>query len=317
MVFYGITLGAMPVIRFACACSIPPGEQHRNIIDHRRDMLEICLCDQTMHVTSDFGEFSQKPGNLRLYMPDCRYVIERLDTENIINMMTIGVESKDMQFTRYDLLPEEISDVLASADRKTLFIAEDTIGTEEELRFFTAQLQIIMQHYSIGTASESMLALAGWLELLSNLDTHFRRTVAGMENRTDSGTLYIYKAKKIICSHLGEELKMERIASELGISVPYFCTLFRRITGQTVTDYIGSMRCRQIREQILQTEDSFADICIRAGLLDRRYAQRLFKKMFGISMQRCRQLGKGLSLYHENPWERDNIEQDIYKSEEE
>lgn len=316
MVFYGIRLSGMPIIRFACSFTLPCGVKRRNIIDHRRDMIEISLSDQPVRISSDFGERSSEPGSMRLYMPDCRYVIDHPDTENIMNMMSVGVESAELHFTRYDLPPEEIADVLSSADEKTFFLAEDISYSEEEHRYLIAQLQIIMQHYSIGSVSESMLALAGWFELISNLDTHFRRTVAGLETRSDSSTLYVYKAKKFICSHLGEKLQLERIASELGISVPYLCTLFRRVTGQTVNDYIGIMRCRQIREQILHTEDSFADICTRAGLHDRRYAQRLFKKTFGISMQRCRQFGKGLSLYHENPWDRDNIEQDIYESEE-
>ena len=54
-----------------------------------------------------------------------------------------------------------------------------------------------------------------------------------------------------------------------------------------------------------------ARIC---GLHDRRYAQRLFKKYFGVSMQRCRQLGSGISLYHENPWKREHMESDIYET---
>ncbi len=227
--------------------------------------------------------------------------------------MSIAVESEGMKCRRYDLPDDKIPGILAEADRTTFFIPESTDFDTDEYQLFSAQFLTIIRHYAVGSASEYLLALAGFCELTSMLDSRFRRSVSGATSRIDPGTLYVYKAKKFICSHLGEPLKLERIAGELGISAPYLCTLFRRVNGRTVTDYIGVMRCRQIREQILHTGDRFADICDRAGIRDIRYAQRLFKKHFGVSMQECRRLGSGITLYHENPWKLDHIDRDIYE----
>lgn len=315
MVFYSIKPVGIPRIRFACSVTVRIGADSGNIIDHRQDMIELSICDRALDITTEHGERRQIQDQVVLFMPDCRYVIRAVgEPGDVMNMASIAVESEGLQFTRCDLPPEEIPAILSAADRSEFFLPEETECDEEERRLFTAQFQMIMQHYSSGTASEYLLALAGWFEFAAMLDARFRRTVSGAEAPSDSGALYVYKARKFICSHLGEELRLERIAAELGVSASYLCTLFRRVTGQTMTDYIGGMRCRQIREQILHTDDSLAAICVRCGLHDRRYAQRLFKKYFGVSMQRCRQLGSGISLYHENPWKREHMESDIYET---
>jgi len=57
---------------------------------------------------------------------------------------------------------------------------------------------------------------------------------------------------------------------------------------------------------------NFPEICAEAGMSDIRYAQRLFKKYFGVSMHRCRQQDFGISLYHRNPWEEDMLDHDIF-----
>ncbi|MBE6612639.1 MAG: helix-turn-helix transcriptional regulator [Ruminococcaceae bacterium] len=317
MVFYAIRLGKTPRIRFACSDTTPIRADSGNIIDHRRDMIEISTNNTPLHITTEYGSRKNLPGKLSLYMPDCRYELRQAEgADRTMVMMSIAVESAGMAFTRYDLPPEKIAEVLNAADSSTIFLEETVDCDEEENQLFISQLQVIMQHYSIDSTAERLLALSGWFELCAMLDARFRRTVSELEQHRDSGELYVYKAKRYICSHLGEELHLDRIAGELGISVPYFSSLFRRITGHTVTDFIGNMRCQQIRDQILRTDDSFPEICARFGLHGRRYAQRLFKKHFGISMQRCRQLGRGISLYHENPWKRDHVEQDIYEQEE-
>ena len=57
---------------------------------------------------------------------------------------------------------------------------------------------------------------------------------------------------------------------------------------------------------------TFDKLAAECGLHDYRYAQRLFKRFNGVSMREYRQLGKGITLYHKNPWTENEIDRDIW-----
>lgn len=57
---------------------------------------------------------------------------------------------------------------------------------------------------------------------------------------------------------------------------------------------------------------TFDELAAGCGLHDYRYAQRLFKRFNGVSMREYRQLGKGITLYHKNPWTENEIDRDIW-----
>lgn len=57
---------------------------------------------------------------------------------------------------------------------------------------------------------------------------------------------------------------------------------------------------------------TFDELAAECGLHDYRYAQRLFKRFNGVSMREYRQLGKGITLYHKNPWTENEIDRDIW-----
>ena len=313
MIFYHIILGGTPSIQFALSDTFPITNNCRNIINHRSDMLELCFFDHPLSIINEYGSYQVEGNSLLLFMPDCHYTLEPiLTSEKVMNIMSVAVKSNGMTFTRYDLPVEEIINLTSSADKKSILLPANIQCDYEESTLFTAQLQTIMQHYGTGTTSSYMRALSAWFEFVATLDDNFRHMISNVFSGNNPCSLYVFKAQKYICAHLGDDLKLEHIAAELGISISYLCTLFRRITGHTITHYIGNARCQQIRKEILHTKDNFDIICNRFGLHDQRYAQRLYKKHIGISMQKCRQYGNGITLYHTNPYKSENIENDIY-----
>ena len=132
-------------------------------------------------------------------------------------------------------------------------------------------------------------------------------------NHTGSAHFYVRKAKQYICANYKRRLSLSDIAQELGISTGYFCSLFKQGTGYSAIGYLNMIRVQHIREQIIRGDTrSFPEICAEVGMSDIRYAQRLFKKYFGVSMYRCRQQDNGISLYHRNPWKEDALDHDIF-----
>ncbi|MBQ8508828.1 MAG: helix-turn-helix transcriptional regulator [Clostridia bacterium] len=318
MVFYEIRITSQPRIRFACSDTLELRPGSRNIIDHRRDMIELSLNEYaTNQIATESGSYTQIPHTLGVFMPDCRYVITpQIDEPTRVTSNSVAVQIDGLDYRRRDLPETEAAEIIRAGDADTIFLPRFLPMDEDTLIMYQSISKTLMNHYAAAGASERMLAVACWYELAALVNTLFCESVLGAAGKRDaSGAYYVHKAKKYLCAHFCEGLTLEQVAAELGISKSYLCGVFRAGTGQTVIGYINTLRMQRVRERITGTNDSFASICAGVGLHDMRYAQRLFKKHFGVSMQRCRQLEHGISLYHTNPWKRDAIDHDIYDDE--
>ena len=320
MVFYEIRITAHPVIRFAHTISEQIRSDGHNIIDHRKDMMEISCCSCDMLYETEYESFVVPKKQYTLVMPDCRYDV-RMTQEGISVLSSVGVSVSGLYFRRYSVESyEEIEGIFQKAAPDSLFLPQILTSEEEECAMMAAQFQTIIRHYLEHTAASNLRAIANWYEMLAYIDTTFRQSVKKhltLERAEyTSAYYYIYKAKKYICAHYRERLTLRAIAETLGISSNYFCTIFRKDTGQTVMEYINGLRMQEVRE-IISREPALSlnELCERVGLHDTRHLQRLFKKHYGVSIQRCRKIDNGLSLYHKNPWKESEIEQDIYERE--
>ena len=80
---------------------------------------------------------------------------------------------------------------------------------------------------------------------------------------------------------LAQEIDFEAIAREQGITLAYFRTLFKEITGMPPTDYLNRVRILHALE-LLQTSDApVAEVGRAVGIYDANYFSRLFKKITG------------------------------------
>ena len=320
MIFYEIRITAQPVIRFACTTFGRVLPESRNIVDHRRDMIELSCCDNSdIFLKTEYENFSVPRKNYVLLMPDCRYDLRMTEGENITRS-SIAFEVKNLYFRRHDSESfEETAAILDTADPGTIFLPQIISPDEDEYMMLSALSKTLIRHYLEHTVASNLRALACWYEMIAFIDADFRRKTESARTHDSDHTsayYYVYKAKKYICAHYREHLTLGDIADTLGISPNYFCTIFKKDTGRSVVDYIHQLRMQEVREIIIRDRTvSLREICDRIGLRDTRHLQRLFKKYYGMSIQRCRQIDNGLSLYHENPWELSDIDHDIFEKE--
>ena len=84
-----------------------------------------------------------------------------------------------------------------------------------------------------------------------------------------------------IDQNLAQEIDFEAIAHSRGITLTYFRSLFKEITGMPPTDYLNRVRILHALE-LLQTSDApVAEIGRKVGIYDANYFSRLFKKITG------------------------------------
>ncbi len=316
MVFYEIRIHSQPKIRFACSVQTAVESGCKNIIDHRKNIMELGIHEHDILVKTESGEHTIPKMAVGLYMPDDCYTITT--PASVLCGTSIAVEIDDWEYIRHDT--ENVRGVIPLPDKEdifTVFLPQISELSEEEFSLFAALLKNVISSYMMHTAAANLRCLSGWYEMVSILDRAFRRQIFGeLGQERNSGYYYAYKARKYICAHFRENLTLQSVADHLGISVNYCSTIFRKETGQTVLEYITGLRMQEIRTMMhTEPEMSLREVCESVGLHDIRHAQRTFKKYHGISMQKCRQIDRGLSLYHTNPWEKEELDHDIFGDE--
>ena len=316
MTFYEIRLTAQPKIRFACCVTAEqPG---RNIIDHRQDLMELSIADNTdIYIETEYERYVRPKRTLAVFMPDCRYTM--YTAEPILNSSSsIAVEIPDMRFARHSLEDaREIEALMEAADITTFFLPQ-VLESGDDFLFISALFKNFINHYIRNTTADYFRCLSIWYELVAYIESNFRSQIrlSNKGSRTSSAYYYVYKAKKYIAQHYCEPLALRDIAGALKLTPNYLCGIFRKETGRTIVDYVNMLRVQRVRELVDTKPYSLEELAAAVGLRDTRYLQRLFKKYYGVSMQRLRQIDHEISLYHPNPWEVDGLDRDIYPGQE-
>jgi len=96
--------------------------------------------------------------------------------------------------------------------------------------------------------------------------------------------------KSFIRAHFTEELELQRLADEVFLTPSYLSKLFKTETGETITDYIISVRIEQAKEWLIrQPALKTYEIGERVGYPDPTYFNKVFKKVVGLTPKEYRE----------------------------
>ena len=124
-----------------------------------------------------------------------------------------------------------------------------------------------------------------YLEAIPKLTSDMFRDYCQMvrKHATKQYSPPIQKALLYIESHLSENLSLRTLADILSISSGYLSTLFRKETGQTLTDYINQKRIRHAMHLLKTTHLQVQTIAQHCGIMDVQYFSKIFKKIVGMT----------------------------------
>lgn len=96
------------------------------------------------------------------------------------------------------------------------------------------------------------------------------------------------EALKYIHNHLGENLKVHRLAEISGYSPEYLAALFKQFCKQTPHAYIRDARMREGARRLVYTSDSIDTIALDLGYANRHHFTRLFGQSLNMPPARFR-----------------------------
>jgi len=104
-----------------------------------------------------------------------------------------------------------------------------------------------------------------------------------------SGSL-VSLIEKYIEDNYRQDLGLEQIAGEMGVSLKYVSRVFKEKTGVNLTDYINQVRMDKAKKLLTGTDMRVSDIAEEIGIPSRTTFLRVFKKTEGIAPNDYRSL---------------------------
>ncbi len=109
-----------------------------------------------------------------------------------------------------------------------------------------------------------------------------------VETVCDREKPHIKAVKQFISDNLSGDLSLSRIAEHVHLAPQYICSLFKKETGMTITQFTLKSRIDNAKMLILSTNEPVSKIAESCGFSDYCYFSHAFKKITGISARQFR-----------------------------
>ena len=86
-----------------------------------------------------------------------------------------------------------------------------------------------------------------------------------------------------IDADLSADLRLQTLAQRQNINASYLSALFRKETGETITDHIAVKRMEHAAHLLQNTRLQVQSIAQHCGISDANYFSKLFKKHIGMT----------------------------------
>ncbi|MBL8994174.1 MAG: helix-turn-helix domain-containing protein [Spirochaetia bacterium] len=103
----------------------------------------------------------------------------------------------------------------------------------------------------------------------------FRRT----RPKEAGGRVFLFDALRYIQEHFSEKISVGKIAGHYGISKTYFSTLFNRLVGKNINEYVNDYRIARARELLAETRLPVSAIASETGFDNVSHFNFVFKKL--------------------------------------
>ncbi len=100
---------------------------------------------------------------------------------------------------------------------------------------------------------------------------------------SDSEPAAVTSAKQFIQAHVDESITLAQVVAHVRVSRFYFCKLFKRATGMTLTEYVTRLRLEKAKTLLVDPSLRISEIVFAAGFGSIPQFNSVFKRFAGMS----------------------------------
>lgn len=153
-----------------------------------------------------------------------------------------------------------------------------TVYSEERNKLFHQILNTLSKGFSVPNLLHANLVLPNYLSTFIAPESFTNLSPAPTNENN-----YINKAIAYMHHHIEEQLSVELIAREIGVSCTVFFRTFKKSTGYPPIAYFNFLKTQKAVQLIHTRKYTISEIGSKIGIDDPYYFSRLFKKQMGVS----------------------------------
>lgn len=119
------------------------------------------------------------------------------------------------------------------------------------------------------------------LSLLLSLYPNYATSFSSHNGEEGNIVEIVRETMKFVHENYGKHITLDEIAGKMGISRFYLCREFRRLTGQTLFQYINVVRCKSAHD-LIDEGCSVSEAAMASGFENVSYFTRTYKRYFGM-----------------------------------
>lgn len=292
MLIYKIELLELPKIRFAHTARMSDPSVLDSFYPVSTRKLEFAFTEEGevhMHL-EDGGIIEHKKGSIAALVCDQSYTLrspsnyhEHISVQAVGNFQLTVVDEKEViAFMRNNKSWKE--------DSPHVIFTLQNLPANYGLSRAEKLLRQVVYSYSDMDASCKMDCLGLLLRFYAEVSQITFRICLDQVGHgvTPSNMSYVQRAQQYIAANLHRPISVEEIANNLHISSHYVGSLFKTVTGQTLVEYINSLKIEKVKMYLSTQQMSLRQAGEAVGIHDTNYLGRLFKKHTGITIREFR-----------------------------
>ncbi len=285
MKYYKIILKQIPILAFAHTYE---SASFDCVLHQCKDFLEISFVEK--------GEITvREEGQIVYRCPEHTLSVDYNKRELHFNSeapwhkhITVGLS------VEYEMVPISEQDIIASSREKDgdenaqemYCILPEESGLELlENSKIPSIIRAIIRDYPNISVSNRLSLTSKIMKLLSEITQECIRQSFMVEQITPGNVLCVQKAMQYISENIQRKVKGEEIAEAVQLSAGYLGSVFKAVTGQTLTEYMNRTKLQVVKELVLSGQMTFAQAGEYVGIGDTNYLSRLFRKYLDTTIQ--------------------------------
>jgi AraC-like DNA-binding protein/ligand-binding sensor protein len=105
-----------------------------------------------------------------------------------------------------------------------------------------------------------------------------RQAIACLETEPEA----VASAKQFVQSHVEDSITLEQVLEHVHVSRFYFCKLFKKVTGMTLTEYVARVRVEKAKTMLVDPSLRVSEIVFAAGFGSIPRFNAVFKRYVGM-----------------------------------
>jgi AraC family transcriptional regulator len=182
-------------------------------------------------------------------------------------------------------LAVRLSDIALEEAARSVPLTDDLVSTDSAVQDVRlSSLLLALERERIHGYPAGRLFVDGIEQALAAILVRYDGVVRRVP-QVYKGGLAPYRMKRVtefIHAHIEDEITLNELAQDVGLSPSHFCSLFRKTSGKTPHQFVLHCRIQHAKALLAKPSHSILDVALASGFRTHQHFSRIFRRQVGI-----------------------------------